>query len=147
MRRSEREAREGLRLLALARRPPTDDEPPPQERDEAERQLTLLGLVTMFDPPRAGGCRRRSTSCHRPGSESIVITGDHPLTAAAIARHVGHRRRGEPDRVMARQDRHRHESELIELLSGDRELVFARATPEAKLQIAETLQATGMSSR
>ena len=60
-------------------------------RDRLERELCLLGLVTMFDPPRAE-VREAVARCHSAGIRIIVITGDHPLTAAAIARQVGHRR-------------------------------------------------------
>jgi magnesium-transporting ATPase (P-type) len=56
----------------------------------------------------------------------IVITGDHPLTAAAIARQVGI---GAEDPLIVNAERlsHRHEQELEELLSGAREIIFVRA--------------------
>ena len=60
----------------------------PDRREDAERELTLLGLVAMLDPPRpevADAVAR----CHRAGIRLIVVTGDHGLTAAAIARRVG----------------------------------------------------------
>jgi len=80
-------ARQGLRVLALARRvaPAGEDAP---VREEAERELCFLGLVTMFDPPRAE-VKAAIDRCHSAGIRVIVITGDHPLTAAAIARQVG----------------------------------------------------------
>ncbi len=76
-------ARQGLRVLALARRvaPAGEDAP---VREEAERELCFLGLVTMFDPPRAE-VKAAIDRCHSAGIRVIVITGDHPLTAAAIS--------------------------------------------------------------
>jgi calcium-translocating P-type ATPase len=131
----------GMRLIAVARRR-LGDGPPPEEREKAESDLTLLGLVAMEDPPRpevAGAV----ASCHRAGIRVHVITGDHPLTAAAIARRVGVGGGGDPRTVMADRIDAMPHAELSELLSGDEELVFARATPEAKLLIADALKGLG----
>ena len=133
---------EGMRLIAVAERRLPDDDPAPKERDEVEQHLTLLGVVSMEDPPRpevAGAV----SSCHEAGIRVHVITGDHPLTAAAIARRVGVGAAKELRTVMADKIDTMPQSELTELLSGDEELVFARATPEAKLRIADTLQSLG----
>ena len=133
-------ARQGLRVLALAQRSAPAGEQP-AARDEAERELCFLGLVTMFDPPRAE-VKAAIDRCHSAGIRVIVITGDHPLTAAAIARQVGIG--GEdPLIVSAEHLDYRHEKEVAELLAGEREIIFARASPEAKLHIAEALQASG----
>jgi magnesium-transporting ATPase (P-type) len=71
-----------------------------------------------------------------------VITGDHPLTAAAIASQVGIGG-SDPEAIDASRIDHTHERELEELLAGGKELVFSRASPEAKLQIAEALRTLG----
>ena len=133
-------AGQGQRVLAFARRslPLTAEVPP---REAAEQRLCFVGLVTMLDPPRpevADAIDR----CHTAGIRVIVITGDHPLTAAAIARRVGI---GGEDPLVIDADRfdHRSEQEIERALSANREVVFARASPEAKLQIAEALQADG----
>ncbi len=133
-------AQQGLRVLALARRAAPADGTPPA-REEAERELCFLGMVTMVDPPRpeAAGAIAR---CHSAGIRVNVITGDHPLTAAAIARQVGIGG-GDPLTVNAEHLDYRHEQELREILSSGREVIFARASPEAKLHIAEELQAEG----
>ena len=132
-------ASRGLRVLALARRQLADAEPPP--REQAERELCFLGLVAMLDPPRAE-VREAVERCHSAGIRVIMITGDHPLTAAAIARRVGIG--GTNPRVVdAGGIDHTRERELEELLAEGQELVFARAAPEAKLQIAEVLSAQG----
>ncbi len=132
-------ARQGLRVLALARRSlPSGTQP---ERDEAESELCLLGLVTMRDPPREEVIEAVAR-CHRAGIRIIVITGDHPLTAAAIAHQVGIG--GEaPLVVNAQAFDHTHEQEVKDILADGREVIFARASPETKLQIAEALREQG----
>jgi calcium-translocating P-type ATPase len=130
----------GMRVLALAQRSLPDGEQPPH-RERAERELCFLGLIAMLDPPRSE-VHDAVAACHRAGIRIIVITGDHPLTAAAIARQVGIG--GEvPKAVDAAAIDHTKETELRELLAGGEELIFARASPETKLQIAEALRAQG----
>ncbi len=74
-------AGDALRVLAVARR--TD-----ATLEDAERDLTFLGLVGMIDPPRAEA-RDAVQTCSRAGIRPVMITGDHPLTAQAIARELG----------------------------------------------------------
>ncbi|WP_285741192.1 cation-transporting P-type ATPase [Lentzea sp. NBRC 105346] len=131
-------ARRGLRLLAVARR--SCDEVP-ERREDAERDLTLLGVVAMFDPPRpevADAVAR----CHTAGIRLIVVTGDHGLTAKEIARQVGIARNGTKVVTGAELDE-MSEAELDDLLRGGEELIFARSSPEVKLRIADALRAEG----
>ena len=90
----ERYASQGLRVLAVARRRLPDDSEPPAQREDAERELCLLGLVALFDPPRpevADAVAR----CHTAGIRIVVVTGDYgPTAAAEIARRVGIARDG-----------------------------------------------------
>jgi magnesium-transporting ATPase (P-type) len=133
-------AQQGLRVLALAEKPlPAASEAP--VRDQAERELCFLGLITMLDPPRAE-VADAVARCHAAGIRIIVITGDHPLTAAAIARQVGI---GAEDSkvVLAERFDHTHERKIEQLLADGGEVIFARASPEAKLHIAEALRAQG----
>jgi len=137
-------AHQGLRVLALARRaapaePPAEASRQPVPREDAERNLCFLGLITMFDPPRPEAADAISR-CHTAGIRVMMITGDHPMTAAAIARQIGIGY-GDPLVVLAERFDHRHEAEIREILSQGREVVFARASPEAKLHIAEELRA------
>ena len=133
-------AGQGSRVLAVARRVLPAAQLP-TERDALERELCFLGLIAMLDPPRKE-VRDAVAACHSAGIRIIVITGDHPLTAAAIARQVGIG--GEdPVSVDASDVDHMHDAELHELLRGGREIIFARASPEAKLHIAEALRAEG----
>ncbi len=139
-RRVESYAQQGLRVIALAEKPlPATSEAP--VREQAERELCFLGLMTMLDPPRAE-VADAVARCHAAGIRIIVITGDHPLTAAAIARQVGI---GAEDSkvVLAERFDHTHEREIEQLLADGGEVIFARASPEAKLHIAEALRAQG----
>ncbi|MGE7438720.1 cation-translocating P-type ATPase [Kitasatospora sp. NPDC001175] len=133
-------ANQGLRVLAFARRALPPGQPPPP-RKEAETELCFLGLVTMLDPPRPGTVEAVAR-CHTAGIRIIVITGDHPLTAKAVARQVGVGG-DQPTVVNAQALGHLHEKQLDDVLAGERELVFARSSPEAKLHIAELLRAQG----
>ena len=76
----------GLRVLAIASRDLTGAIP--DRREDAEADLTLLGLAAMFDPPRPE-VARAVQDCHHAGIRIIIVTGDLGLTAAEIARQVG----------------------------------------------------------
>jgi calcium-translocating P-type ATPase len=134
-------ARDGLRVLAVARRALAHDEPEPQRREQAEAGLCFVGLVAMLDPPRPE-VAEAVARCHEAGIRIIVVTGDHGLTAAAIARRVGIARE-DPTVVSANELDRLSERQLDELLRTGRELIFARASPEAKLRIADALRADG----
>ncbi|MGN6445948.1 cation-translocating P-type ATPase [Amnibacterium sp.] len=126
----------GLRVLAVARR---EVDTPPDDADAAESELVLLGLVALIDPPRPG-VREAVAACHEAGIRVHVITGDNGATAAEIARQVGIR----ADRVITGAEADAlSEPQLDALLTTRDELVFARATPEGKLRIAEALRADG----
>ncbi|GAA0235929.1 cation-transporting P-type ATPase [Actinomadura nitritigenes] len=134
----------GLRVLAVAVRPPRDlpgDLPDglPADPGEAERGLTLLGLVGLQDPPRHD-VAAAVADCHRAGIRLAMITGDHPATARAVAAEVGLARPGSP--VVTGADLPRDDADLGRLLDRDGAVV-ARVTPEDKLRIARALQARG----
>jgi calcium-translocating P-type ATPase len=128
-------ADDGLRVLAVARRPA---ETGTSSRAEAERGLTLLGLVAMYDPPRAG-VADAVARCHEAGIRIIVVTGDHPRTAVAIARKLGIAG-GDPKAVAEEELERMSDVELDTALREGGELIFARSTPEAKLRIADALR-------
>jgi calcium-translocating P-type ATPase len=135
-------ARQGLRVLALAARRLDHGAPEPERREQAESELCFLGLVAMLDPPRAE-VAGAVASCHRAGIRIVVITGDHGLTAAAIARRVGIA--GDEPTVIAGDDVDRmSDDELDAVLRRGGELIFARSSPETKLRIAESLRAEGL---
>ncbi|MGZ4292082.1 MAG: cation-translocating P-type ATPase, partial [Gaiellaceae bacterium] len=137
----DRYAQQGLRVLALARRRLPDGSPPPEHREDAERDLCLLGLIGLFDPPRPE-VAEAVAGCHTAGIRIIVVTGDYGPTAAEIARRVGIARSG-PTVVTGEELEEMDEAGLERLLAEGDELVFARASPEAKLRIADALRAQG----
>ena len=128
----------GLRVLGFARRRLASDVGMPAQ-DEAERELTLLGLVALLDPPRAE-VPAAVASCHRAGIRILVVTGDHGLTAAEVARRIGIGRGSAPEVIGAEEVDAMGDAELAARLESGRELVFARSSPEAKLRIAELLK-------
>jgi calcium-translocating P-type ATPase len=134
-------ASQGLRLIAVARRDLGPDSALPTRREDAERDLTLLGVVAMFDPPRPE-VAAAVTRCHTAGIRLIVVTGDHGLTAAEIARRVGIGRNG-AQVVTGDQLEQMSDHDLDRLLAEGSELIFARSSPEAKLRIADALRAQG----
>ncbi|ORX74432.1 calcium ATPase [Linderina pennispora] len=75
-------ARDGLRVLSIAFRPLTE-----HELTDVEQNMTFLGLVGIYDPPRPES-RPSVLECYRAGIQVTMLTGDHPETAAAIARQV-----------------------------------------------------------
>ena len=128
--------RRGMRVLAVARR---RAEVVPTAADDAERDLELLGLVAMEDPPRLD-VRDSMDACRRAGVSIAMITGDAPATAAAIAVEVG-LAVGTP-RVLVGDDLPDDLDELGALVDHDGAVV-ARVSPEQKLRIAQALRRRG----
>jgi magnesium-transporting ATPase (P-type) len=125
-------------LLAIARRQASG---PPASREDAERELTLLGVVALFDPPRAE-VAAAIEQAHSAGIRVLVVTGDHGRTAAEIARRVGIGNSATTVVSGAELDQ-LSERDLDDLLASGREIIFARSSPEAKLRIADALRAQG----
>jgi calcium-translocating P-type ATPase len=138
----DRYAADGLRVLAIARR--TLDRGASGEsltRADAESGLTLIGLVAMVDPARAG-VKEAVAAAHTAGIRINVITGDYGPTAAQIARQVGIGDASSPIVTGVELDR-LSDADLDRLLAGEPEIVFARASPEGKLRICEALRTQG----
>ena len=134
-------AGEGLRVLAFACRDLAAEESIPRQRADAERDLCFTGLIAMLDPPRAG-VADAVAQCRTAGIRIIVITGDHPLTARAIAQRVGITG-DHPTVVTGDQFERLTEQQLAALIQENPEVIFARASPEAKLHIAQALRDEG----
>ena len=115
-------------MLAVA----SADRPGPPPAAELERGLRLLGLIGILDPPRPTAAATIA-SCQAAGITPVLITGDHPATARAIAAEVGII--GPGDVVDCRATRAGE-------ADGEAQ-VFARATPEQKLDIIRARQAAG----
>jgi Ca2+-transporting ATPase len=128
-------ARQGMRVIAFARRPLTGV---PADRDSAETGLTFVGLAWFADPLR-DGVSRAAADLAAAGVATIVVTGDHPDTAAAVAARAGLPAGcliGGGDALDALSD-----ADLDDrLVHGT---VVARATPAAKHRIVDVLQRRG----
>ncbi len=135
----DRMAADGLRVLAVATRRfatlPADLSP-----DSVETGLTLTGLIGLRDPPRAGA-RAALALCARAGIHVVMITGDHPATARAIARELGILPI-EHGRVMTGPELTRlSDDRLAQVVREVR--VYARIAPEQKIRLVKALQARG----
>jgi magnesium-transporting ATPase (P-type) len=130
-------SRHGLRVLAVASREIGDAAP--VGVDDAERDLTLLGLLGILDPPRPHA-RDAVASCRKAGIRVGMITGDHPATAEAIADATGLRLKS--SLVLTGAELPDDEALLGALVDRDG-IVISRVTPEDKLRIARALQARG----
>lgn len=128
----------GLRVLGFAYKPL--DAKPPQGSDETtEHDLIWLGLVGMLDAPRPE-VRDAVARCRDAGIRAIMITGDHQLTAQAIAQDLGIAKEG--DRVLSGQQlQHLSQAELEQEV--DHVSIYARVSPEHKLRIVQALQNRG----
>ena len=137
-------ARQGLRVLAVARRILPHGAAIPRSREDAERDLCMLGLVAMQDPPRPE-VPAAITRVHGAGIRVHVVTGDNGVTAAAVARLVGIGTGPGGMRVVngAAELDAMSEADLDALLASGAEVIFARSSPEAKLRIADALRAKG----
>jgi magnesium-transporting ATPase (P-type) len=127
----------GLRVLAVAGRPVRGRRP--ATAAEAETGLQLYGLVALQDPPRPD-VNESIRTCRGAGIKVAMITGDHPMTAAAIATQVGLRHAD--DLVLTGADLPADQDDLAAVVDHDG-LVIARVSPEDKLRIAGALRARG----
>ncbi len=132
----------GLRVLALAERELTEEEGVTLQAMEAEKLecgLTLTGLVALADPPRPEAALAVATA-KNAGVRTVMITGDHPLTALAIAREVGIAEASDVA-VTGTEIESWSESQLAERVDGLR--VVARATAGTKLRLVQALSQRG----
>jgi Ca2+-transporting ATPase len=120
-----------LRVLAVARRDDTN-------LSGAEESMTFLGLVGMIDPPRPEVGSAIET-CYTAGIRPVMITGDHPITARAIAAELGLLKGGG---VLTGVELDRMPDDELSRRVGDTD-VYARVSPEHKLRVVSALQERG----
>lgn len=135
---AEQLASEGYRVLAVAKRE-FDSLPSSLEATNIEQQLTFIGLVALIDPPRPE-VAQAVADCQTAGITPVMITGDHPGTAVAIARRLG----------ISNNEQSAMTGDALAKLSDEnfaRQVesirVYARVTPQQKLRIVKALQLNG----
>lgn len=145
-------AEQAYRVLAVAIRD-VAHQPEHIEVETIEEDLTFLGLVAMMDPPHRE-VPEAIVKCRRAGVRVIMITGDHPLTALAIARKIGlapaqatQQPAGFTPVIEGSQLDKMNDEQLRQLLtpsrSGEQDPVFARMAPRHKLQVVSVLKEMG----
>ena len=130
-------AEKGLRILAFAMRKPAANE----VGGVLEQDLIFLGLVGLEDPPRPE-VTEAIRKCREAGIKVIMVTGDHPHTAVAIAREIGLVRSRDPAVVSGDEVRKLSGPELDQVLNRP-EVIFARVAPDQKMRIVEALKKSG----
>ncbi len=127
-------AGEGLRVLALAFRALSGAE----DSEPLEEHLAFGGLIALEDPPRPE-VRSAVAKCRGAGIKVIMITGDHPQTALAVARQIGLVRSAQPV-VITGDELRTMSSTQLQLVLSEPEILFARVAADQKLRIVSALK-------
>ncbi|MEM2930921.1 MAG: cation-transporting P-type ATPase, partial [Thermoproteota archaeon] len=135
---NEQLAGDALRMLGMAyRRLPENMEK--YEEEAVEKEMVFIGLQGMIDPPREEAIEANKL-CQKAGIKTVMITGDHRLTAVAVAREVGIFK--EDDLVLTGEELDRVSDEEFEKIV-EKVTVYARVSPEHKLRIVNALKKKG----
>lgn len=127
-------AENGIRVLGLAFRTLEAE----THDADMEKGLTFIGVAGMMDPPRLE-VKTAVENCKQAGIRPVMITGDHPLTAAAIARELNFAE--QPEAVSGEKLQKTDEKQLLAL--AEKATVYARVSPEDKLSIVDALRKNG----
>jgi Ca2+-transporting ATPase len=130
-------AQAALRVLGFAYREYTG--PTESSEEQIEKNMVFVGLAGMMDPPREEAIEAIS-ACKQVGIRSIMITGDHQLTAVAIAKEMGIYKDG--DRVLGGEELETIAEEELERIV-ETVTVYARVSPTDKLKIVKAWKARG----
>ncbi|MBD2629344.1 cation-translocating P-type ATPase [Trichormus variabilis] len=132
-------AHQGLRVLAFAKKSGSENQDSLDHAD-IDNDLIFLGLQGMIDPPREEAIKAVQ-ACQQAGIQVKMITGDHAVTAAAIASRMGFNHHREIRAFTGAELAEMENSELANAIEDG--VVFARVAPEQKLRIVEALQSKG----
>jgi len=130
-------ANRALRVLGFAYK--TLNEKYTTEPEEVERDLTFIGLQAMIDPPREE-VRESITRCRSAGISTVVITGDHKLTAIAITKELGLFKEG--DRALSGEELDKLSDDELDAIV-ESVVICARVSPEHKVRILSALKKRG----
>ena len=130
-------ARDGMRVLAMAWRKLGADEKEPYEN--LEKNLIFVGMAGLIDPPRPE-VKDAVAMCKKAGIKTIMITGDHKITASVIAKELDIMKKR--DKVMTGEELERLSDEELEEIVEDT-TVYARVMPVHKLRIVKALKKRG----
>ena len=112
---------------------------PKSEEEDIENGLTFIGLSTMIDPPRLN-VKKAIKTCREAGIKVIMITGDHKITATAIAKNLGIYKKG--NKALTGTDlNNMDDNDLKNIIENV--TVFARVSPEDKMRIINALKSNG----
>ncbi len=140
---NEQMANEALRVLALAYKELNNLSEESLKKKEiheiAENQLIFVGLLGMIDPPREEA-KIANQQCRKAGIKTVMITGDHKLTAVAIAKEIGIMQEG--DLALTGEELDKMSDEEFEKIV-EHVKVYARVSPEHKLRIVRALKKKG----
>ncbi len=137
---NDRLASNGMRILGICFQPRVNAEVNDQEHP-LEEDLIFIGLVAMIDPARSE-VKAAVATAQEAGVRSVMITGDHPLTAAFIARELGILKKDDHHLVMTGQELDKLSVAALEKIVEE-VVVYARVSPEHKLKIVQALQKRG----
>lgn len=137
---NDRLAREGLRVLAMAHRemPDFNDE---YTVENVEHDLTFLGLIAMQDPPRPEAIHAIRVA-KEGGVKVVMVTGDYGLTAESVARRIGLVTSPTP-RIITGAELKGLSPDQLQAVLGEKDIIFARATPEDKMRIVSAFKTSG----
>ena len=131
-------ADKALRVIAVAYKD-VESLPTKLNAQTIEEDLTFVGLIGMFDPPREG-VKEAVRTCRRAGIKTVMITGDHLQTAKAIAKDLGILRKGDlaiDGESLEKTSQQELEKNIMNYS------VFARVSPEHKVRIVKAFRSTG----
>ena len=135
---NENMASDALRVLGVAYKKLSDNTPPNIDEDFVENGLVFVGLMGMIDPPREEA-KEANQKCQQAGIKTVMITGDHKLTAVAIAKELGMLK---SEMVLTGSELDNITDEDFEKMAED-VTVYARVSPEHKLRIVRALKKRG----
>ncbi|MBI5413091.1 cation-transporting P-type ATPase [Candidatus Peregrinibacteria bacterium] len=135
-------ANRALRTIAFAYKEISTTEQRNYNEQEIENNLIFIGLVGMMDPPR-DEVKEAVKLTHRAGIRVFIITGDHGLTAHAVAKELGIAKSYGVNIVTGEMLNKMPDNKLDKLVAPGQETIFARVSPEHKLRVVESLKRLG----